>query len=645
MSRKGRGNLPNLFESGPAQADRVGARLFHFRHVWAASIHDFWTIKTVSSGHAWTFTDPPRLRWVPTTLPASEEKRTILLAYIESLLAQGAVIPVPVSQQGMGMYSPLFLVQKKSGAWRPVIDLTHLNRFIKKERFKMETLSTIQQSVQPGDWMVSIDLKDAYFHVPIAENFQQFLRFSVGNLHLQFTCLPFGLSTSPRVFSKVLLAIVALLRTRGIRLHHYLDDLLLLAQDRVQLIAHRGQVISTLQEFGWILNQEKSQLDPSQSLVFLGALFDTVRGTISLPEEKISTFRDRIHPALSTPHLHALQCLRIIGTMVAAIPMVRWAQWRMRPFQKGFLHQWKGSKTQLIRITASMRHSLLWWLQRENLSNCHSILPIAWVTITTDASNRGWGAHCLAEVAQGTWEFPSRRIVSNILELRAAFQALLAFRHLIQGSSVLLRLDNTTAVAYIRRQGGTRSLSLLQEVEPIMSWAQKNLKDLTATYVPGVQNVQADFLSRRLLDNNEWSLHEEVFKWILSLGFLPEVDLFASPCNKKMARYYSRYRDPQAYGVDALTEKWWFNRAYAFPPTPIILQFLKRLRAETAEVLAIIPYWPNRPWFPLLTLLSVRDPIPLPSRPDLLSQGSRLHPCPDHLRLRAWLLKGEGWRR
>lgn len=354
--------------------------------------------------------------------------------------------------------------------------------------------------------------------------------------------------------------------------------------------------------------------------------------------------RDRICLALSSSHLQALQCLRVIGTMVSTIPMVKWAQWRMRPFQKGFLLQWSGDKSQRICISQTMRGSLLWWLQKENLRRCHSILPITWITVTSDASERGWGAHCLAEVAQGSWDFPARRLVSNILELRAAFQALLAFRHLIAGTSVLLRLDNTTAVAYVRKQGGTKSLSLLQEVEPIMVWAQKNLINLTATYVPGILNVQADFLSRVHLDNNEWSLHEDVFKWILTLGISPEVDLFASPYNKKLARYYTRFRDPQAYGIDALTEHWWFHRAYAFPPTPIIFQFLQRLRWEEVEIVAIIPYWPNRPWFPLLSLLSFREPVLLPTRTDLLSQGAILPPCPAHLQLRAWFLRGVGWK-
>ena len=154
-----------------------------------------------------------------------------------------------------------------------------------------------------------------------------------------------------------------------------------------------------------------------------------------------------------------------------------------------------------------------------------------------------------------------------------------------------------------------------------------------------------DFLSRVRLDNNKWSLHNDVFQWLTSLEFHPKVDLFASPCNHKLPKYYVRFRCPQAFGTDALTDHWRFHRAYAFPPVPVILRFLARLRMEDVEVLTIAPYWPNRPWFPLLMLLSFRDPVPLPIRPDLLSQGATLHPCPAHLHLKAWFLRGKGWRR
>lgn len=99
---------------------------------------------------------------------------------------------------------------------------------------------------------MSIDLKDAYFHVPIPEDFQKFL--AVVQVPLELTCLPFRLLTLPCVFSKVLLAVVALIRTRAIHLHQYLDDLLLLSWDRKQLLEHRAKVILTLIACGCLLN-------------------------------------------------------------------------------------------------------------------------------------------------------------------------------------------------------------------------------------------------------------------------------------------------------------------------------------------------------------------------------------------------------
>ena len=66
-----------------------------------------------------------------------------------------------------GFYSRMFVVPKASGGFRPVIDLSPLNKFIKTTKFKMETPRSVLAAIREGDWMVSIDLKDAYFHIPI----------------------------------------------------------------------------------------------------------------------------------------------------------------------------------------------------------------------------------------------------------------------------------------------------------------------------------------------------------------------------------------------------------------------------------------------------------------------------------------------
>ena len=99
-----------------------------------------------------------------------------------------------------GFYINFFLVPKKLGGLRPVINLKSLNLFIKKEKFKMETIRSIQKALSPGDWVTSIDLKDAYFHIAVHPNFWKYLRIVVGGKVFQFKALPFGLS--PREFCR-----------------------------------------------------------------------------------------------------------------------------------------------------------------------------------------------------------------------------------------------------------------------------------------------------------------------------------------------------------------------------------------------------------------------------------------------------------
>lgn len=604
---------------------------------------DPWVLRTISVGHRWGFLKQPGDMFQPTRLPGSALKKQVFLDYVRMLLDQGAVVPVPQVERFTGVYSPLFLVRKKTGGFRPVVDLKRLNVFIRKEHFKMESLQSILLAIRLLDWMITVDLRDAYFHVPVHPEFQRFLRFTLGEQHFQFVCLPFGLTTSPRIFSKLLLAVVAVLRTRGLRVYHYLDDILILADSRALLLQHRELALAVLEDFGWLVNREKSQLEPTQRIIYLGASIDSVQATVALPHAKVEKITRLFASLLDRVFLPAKTCMHLLGTMVSTFAMVSWAQWHSRRFQQEFLRQWvPEASSQKIRLTDEMRADMSWWADPRNLRCRISLARPVWVVIESDASTWGWGAVCQNQVAQGQWQVPSRHLVSNVLELRAAFQALLAFKDVIVGKAVLLKLDNVSAVAFIRRQGGARSRSLLREVTPIMVWAQKYLRRLSAVYTPGLLNRRADFLSRHSIDNNEWSLHPRVFQQVIRWSFRPEVDLFASRYNAKIRRFFSRNPCRLAMGVDALSAHWAFRTAYAFPPIPLIFRFLSRLLHEKVRIVAILPDWPRRPWYPLLMQLKIGEPLPLPVVPDLLRQGPISHPDPGRLHLMAWLLRGGG---
>ena len=129
---------------------------------------------------------------------------------VESMILKGALEVVP--DPGPGFYSGLFLVEKASGGWRPVIDLSPLNEFVRQTPFKMETTTSVLLSVRKGDFLASVDLKDAYFQIPIHHSSRKLLRF-----------VPDGMVHQFMVFTRVFATVSAWAHSRGVRLLRYLD--------------------------------------------------------------------------------------------------------------------------------------------------------------------------------------------------------------------------------------------------------------------------------------------------------------------------------------------------------------------------------------------------------------------------------------
>ena len=156
----------------------------------------------------------------------SQSSSPFLREEIEKLLNKRAVERVQ-NPGTPGFYSRIFLVPKKNGKLRLIIDLSLLNRYIKKQSFKMETVKSVRQAMRLNDWAVSIDLTDAYLHVPIHHQSRKYLRFVHEDQVYHFTALPFGMSLSPLIFSKLMDVIAAFLRQCDISVFLYLDDWLI----------------------------------------------------------------------------------------------------------------------------------------------------------------------------------------------------------------------------------------------------------------------------------------------------------------------------------------------------------------------------------------------------------------------------------
>ncbi|KAL0192323.1 hypothetical protein M9458_010619, partial [Cirrhinus mrigala] len=382
------------------------------------------------------------------TLVVSEDAH-LLRSEVMNLLEKGAVEVVHPAQSESGFYSRYFLVDKKDGGLRPILDLRHLNRALMKRPFKMITLKQILSHIRPGDWFFSLDLKDAYFHIQIAPHHRRFLRFAFERVAYQFTVLPFGLSLAPRTFTKCMDAALSPLRKRGIRILNYLDDWLVLAQSEAELLSHRSLLLSHLECLGHKVNLAKSALHPSRRISFLGAVFDSaqMRTTRLAASFKIGASPPQNVSKDARPYGLSIPSAKVRPASYAA-PSVLAETTGVDQACVEALIPWKNSQ----------------WMERG--------VPLGMVcrrkVVTTDASNTDWGALCDGKPAFGHWTKAQEGIHINCLEMLAVCRALHFFLQDLKGHHVLVLSDSMTVVSYINRQGGLSSKRLFTLVEGLL---------------------------------------------------------------------------------------------------------------------------------------------------------------------------------
>ncbi|KAI2666795.1 Transposon Ty3-G Gag-Pol polyprotein [Labeo rohita] len=156
-----------------------------------------WVLHTVERGYRIQFgAPPPPFNGVFPTV-VGPEQGLVMEQEVVTLLRKEAIKVVPPQDRESGFYSRYFIVPKKDGGLRPILDLRQLNRSVMRLKFKMLTVSQVVSQIRSEDWFVTIDLKDAYFHVSILPQHRKFLRFAFRGEAYQYRVLPFGLALSP----------------------------------------------------------------------------------------------------------------------------------------------------------------------------------------------------------------------------------------------------------------------------------------------------------------------------------------------------------------------------------------------------------------------------------------------------------------
>lgn len=627
---------------------QVGARLQSFLDVWREVTTDEWVLQVIEVGYHPSFHTPPPMAALPVVFspPTNPERWERLNEEVGTLLEKGAVLEVP-DPVGPGFYSNLFLVPKKTGGWRPVINLSRLNLFLVVPHFKMESTRSVTAAVRTGDWAMSLDLSDAYFHIPLSQDFQPFARFVWSGRVYQFRALCFGLATAPRVFTRVVSEVAAHCHQRGMFLHTYLDDWLLRSRNLDLLCQQRDYLLRLVKSLGFLVNFKKSALTPSQDFVYIGVRFRTDLGVALPPPDRVTNIVRSTEELTRSKEITARRLLQWLGLLNSAADHVPWGRLHMRPVQLFLLSRWRPHRDS-IEMLISLPHEVLgtvwrFWTEPRNLEiGIPLARPVPNWTVETDASLFGWGAR-LRESAlyvSGQWSDTERQLHINMLELLAVERVLLHWERSLSGHLVLVRSDNMTVVQYLNRQGGTRSPALGMATFRILCWCRDRQVTVRAEHIPGRLNLVPDALSRSdRLAPTEWSLPQHYVNWLCALWWDPKVDLFANRLNKRLPIYVAPAEDPQALHVDALTMSWTNLTAYAFPPIALLPLVISKVHdSSNCRVILVAPFWPRRSWFPALLEILSDAPRRLESSTNLLYHhvAKRFHPRPEVFALHAW---------
>ena len=299
---------------------------------------------------------------------------------------------------------------------------------------------------------------------------------------------------------------------------------------------------------------------------------------------------DRLHPVSVWRRL-----LWVMSSMLAIVPIARL---RMRSLQLRLNASGPLSLDEdLVSWYDGCLRNLRWWSDESHLlvglpfGEDHPDL-----FLYSDASDAGWGA-ALGELhLSGLWSPVCSTFSINHRELLAVLFVVQGFPPSLRGRIVALYSNNSTALAYLGKQGGTRSSTLNAVAQELLRLCKAHFIRLLPQFIPGHLNVLADSLSHRSqVLGSEWTLspqavHDLLRRWPAT------IDLFATSLNHRLPVYFSPMFDPQSAGTDAMLQSWDGLQACAFPPFGLLPRVLAKFRRSRGlELTLVAPFWPQHP--------------------------------------------------
>jgi hypothetical protein len=549
----------------------------------------------------------------------TEDEKLIIDEEVRSLIKKGAI---KVSVFPAKYVSRLFLVDKSDGGRRAVIDLSHLNKSIRKYSMSMQTLHFVAKIAQPTDWMLSCDVKDGYYHLAIREGDQRFLQFRWRGVIYQYMGLPMGYSLAPYWFCTLMFAWVRYAQAQwSVRILSYVDDFLFFFVSATHARNTREKIDGLLKDLGIKRHPTKGNFDePVRELLHLGMIIDLENNQFRAPVQKLARLKKMCKATLfeigqnkGKIRVRVLASLAGLGNHLSIA--INGARLHLREVYNVIgprvgRQAWTGK----AQVTYQLKKELEFWksLDLNTIENGLDIFarPVT-CTIHLDSSLYGWGAVFtegdFVQEAQSHWEetdLDSSPPI-HLLELKTVRKAILPFGVLLENKVIRVHEDNQICCAVLQKNHFTSPIpEIMNELRELKALMNERRIELCVAYIRSEENVRADALSRI---REHAVVKMEIFNELKIFMARPvTIDRFATAANAKVPRFNSLYLEPTAEARDALsiTDTAWAKEVnWCFPPINLLNRLVTKLRTSGAEAWVVCPARHFSPFYANLMLM------------------------------------------
>ncbi|KAK6168150.1 hypothetical protein SNE40_022033 [Patella caerulea] len=462
--------------------------------------------------------------------------------------------------------------------------------------------------------MTKLDDKSGYDHVFVSKNSRSLLGFEWKGVYYVCNTIPFGWKNSAYVYHTLSKLVSSYLRFLGVNNLVYIDDRLIGSLNMENETSIRRAEIAVYMScelvigLGYFVGIPKCVLIPSQKIVYLGMIIDSIHQTFALTETKIEKFVYLREEILALNRVNLLSLQRFAGKCLSFSLAIPGAKLFVGTCFRTIATNFTVNSKDYIPISKELKEEIEFWRFLENYNRIfrwkaefHKTLGLA-----TDASDFKWAGILNNGIRNleitDYWTQTEISLPILLKESKALFNSLLAFSQEIRDSRLDVLIDNKGLIDSWNNQY-SRSYELNQILKQIFFVLLEHNTSLKLILIPSKDNP-ADVPSRSL-SKSDVMISDLSFKRI-DLIFGPHtVDLMSLDCNCVKDRHghplkhFTPYNTPFSGGTNVFSQTLSRNENYyVFPPFCLILPILRFVQAQNVALL------PVPIWFPVLLAMA-----------------------------------------